>query len=507
MANVTDSPVEATPGEDVAAPDLGQTIKTGAGWTIAARFGGRIVRLLTLFLIAKLLGPNLLGVVGVIYIIDAVGMIVTRLGFSAAIIQRKEAGPDHFDSAMVINACAGTALAVVVAACSGLIGRWLEDPLLGEVLLWYPLVFVARALSYTPQAVLRRKMAFRTFAVMGEFANVAGCIVMLTLAFGGLGVWCVFWGELLRGVLLSGFSIGLAGHRFRPRFRADAVREMIGFSGWATVTAVFYYGLCQVDKLIVRVMLGRTALGLYVFAYRLISQPLEQIAMRLYEVMFPAFSRFRDQPEDVVRVYRKLVCAIALFAFPFLGIAAVLADEFFRVFMGPKWQGAILPFQILCIAGIIRVFVGSSSALIRSRGYIRFEAMAVGVLAVMMGVGVWVGCRWGLPGVAVAVNVVMAAYLGMYLFSQTRKTEAHVRVFVDSILPSMYCTLIALGVCVAVAGVLVSIVDVGDLPRLLIAGAAATVVFLIAINWHPDRIMRSVVWELKRILRVGKTGA
>jgi len=505
LSNVTDSPIEPTPGR-AAVSDLGKTIKTGAGWTIAARFCGRVVRVLTFFLLAKLLGPERLGVIGIIYVIDPLGMIITQLGFSSAIIQKKDANADHFDSAMVISVCAGTVLAVVLAASASTIGRLLNDELLGRILLPYSLVFVVRAFSYVPGAVLRRKMAFRKFALMGEFANVTGCVVMLAFVFGGLGVWSVLWAELVRAALLSGLSIGLSGHRFRPRFRVEAVREMASFSGWTTLTSLSYYGLCNIDYVVVRVVFGSAALGLYVLAFRLISQPFEQIATRLHEVMFPAFSRFQDQPGEVLRVYRKLVCGIGLFVLPLLAIAMVLAEEFFDVVMGPAWRPAILPFQILCIAGMIRAFIGSSSAMLTSRGYVRFQGLALAVLFALMAAGVGIGSLFHLAGVAIAVDVVIAIYLAAYLVYQGRKNIAGVRVFVDAILPVIQCTLIAVVACLGIVWLLTAVVDIGDVARLLIAGSAATLVFVIAVMLHPNSTLRSVVWELKRIVRRPKNG-
>lgn len=500
------TPSQDLPDALVGGEQLGEVIRTGARWTVAARFCGRIVRVLAFFILAKLLGPTALGAVGLIYVIDAIGMIVTRLGFSTAIIQKKDAGPEHFDSAMFINLCAGTALAVVIAALAPVIGRFFDNALLARVLLPYSIVFVARSLSYAPTAVLRRRMQFRTFALMGEFANIAGCLVMIALAFAGLGVWSVLYAELLRAVLLSGLSLSLAGHRFRPWFHRNAVREMLSFSGWATVSSACYYGLCNIDYIVVGRVLGSTALGWYVLAFRLISQPLEQIATRLHEVMFPAFSRFQDKPEEVLRVYRKLVCTISLVALPFLSIAAVLAQEFFDVVMGPEWRPAIVPFQILCIAGMMRAFIGSSSALLKSKGYVRFEGLAHAALFALMWAGVWVAVSLGandgrLAAVAVAVDVVIAAYLGTYLVYQHRKTGARISVFIDAIMPSLHCTIIAVATCIGLTWLLVSVVNVGDLARLLISSAAGTMVFLLAVAYHPNKTLRSVVWELKNMLR------
>jgi len=503
LSNVRDAPAEQPPGDIAAGQQLGQTIKKGASWMVVTRFGGRVVRVMVFLGLAKILGPTALGAVGVIYVIDQVGALFTQLGFSAALIQRKDVGPRHLNSVMFINICAGVTFAAAIAASSPLIAWFFDNELLAGALFAYAAVFVVRSVVYAPDAFFRRQMRFRAFVMIGESCNVISSVVMIVAALAGAGVWSVVYAELLRAILFAALLLCFAGHRFRPRLDLQAVREMMSFSGWSLVNSVFYYGLGNIDYIVVGRVLGTTALGWYVFAFRLISQPVEQIAMRLHEVMFPAFSRFQHKPEEVLRVYRKLVCTISLFALPFLGIAAVLAEEFFDGVMGPEWRPAILPFQIMCLGGMMRAFVGSSSAVIKSKGHIRFEGITMAALFGLLWISVLIGCTWGLPGVAVAVNVVMTAYLATYLIYQGRKTGAGLLVFVDTTMPAVLAAAVAMLAGVSINWALLAATATGDLARLLIAGAGASLAFLLVILLHRNMILRSVLWELKGLfLRV-----
>jgi hypothetical protein len=109
--------------------------------------------------------------------------------------------------------------------------------------------------------------------------------------------------------------------------------------------------------------------------------------------------------------------------------------------------------------------------------------------------------------VAVGVDIVIAAYLVAYLVYQGRKTNVSVRVFVDAVLPVVQCTLVAVTVCIGVAWLLTAAVDVGELARLLIAGSAAVIAFVLAVVVHRNSTIRSVKWELKRLVRRPKTDA
>jgi hypothetical protein len=149
-----------------------------------------------------------------------------------------------------------------------------------------------------------------------------------------------------------------------------------------------------------------------------------------------------------------------------------------------------------------RAFVGSSSALLKSRGYVKFEGLALAALAASMAICANVGSLFGhLAGVAVGVDIVIAAYLISYLVYQARKGIAGVGVFVDAVMPVVQCTLIAVTACVGVVWLLTAVIDLGDVARLFISGAVATIVFVLAVMRHPNSTVRSVVWELKRVVR------
>jgi O-antigen/teichoic acid export membrane protein/GT2 family glycosyltransferase len=483
------------------AEKLGHIVKRGATWTIAARFAGQVARLLAFFALARILGPKALGAVGVIYVLDAIGSIATQLGLSTAIIQRERAEQKHIDSAMFVNLCAGAALALAVFLLAPALAAFFDNPLLAGALAAYSLVFLMRAPSYTPEAILRRGMRFRAYTAAWEVINVVSCVLMVGLAFGGAGVWSVVCAEMLRAGLLSVVSFRLVNRRIRPRPCRKALAEMFAFSGWSTIKGFAWYGLSNVDYIIVGRMLGGRALGLYVLAFRLISQPLDQIGTRLHEVIFPAFSRFKEQGENVARVYKKLACAISVLAFPLLAVAAVLADEFFEVAMGPAWRGAVLPFQIMCLAGVARAMAVTPSALATSQGHVKFEAFWQVTMCLLLGVGSWIGSAYGIGGVAVAANIAWVSFvLGYVIFLGTRRLPG-VTVLLAAMAPAARLALAGAVAAVVTKLILLSATQVGDAWILLIGCLAALAAIAVAAMTHRDPLFRSVLQELGGIFR------
>jgi O-antigen/teichoic acid export membrane protein len=94
--------------------------------------------------------------------------------------------------------------------------------------------------------------------------------------------------------------------------------------------------------------------------------------------------------------------SVSLLAFPtFFGMAMV-APELIEAVLGPKWAGAILPLQILCIAFPFRALgVFFAPALLgtgQPRLVVENNVMTLVAVAVAMGIGV----RWGVIGLCVA---------------------------------------------------------------------------------------------------------
>jgi len=84
----------------------------------------------------------------------------------------------------------------------------------------------------------------------------------------------------------------------------------------------------------------------------------------------------------------------------------VLAPQVIHVLFGSQWAPAVLPFQVLCLAGIPRLILQVMIMATFVTGSSKTEVKRRMVMALLTLGGSFIGVRWGLPGVAAVVAIV-----------------------------------------------------------------------------------------------------
>jgi len=128
----------------------------------------------------------------------------------------------------------------------------------------------------------------------------------------------------------------------------------------------------QGDKIIVTKFLGEGLLGIYMIAWRFARIP-ELLTKPLPNALFPAYSKFQDNPKALKKKYIKTLRLISLLYIPLVGGMIVLARPFTSIFLGEKWIAAVLPMQILTFAIGISVIVYTSHSLFNAMGKTSFN--------------------------------------------------------------------------------------------------------------------------------------
>ena len=100
-------------------------------------------------------------------------------------------------------------------------------------------------------------------------------------------------------------------------------------------------------------VLGATALGFYVVAYRLLELLISVTTAIIGTVAFPVISRIQHDLAKVQNAYYKAMRLTSAIAFPaFIGLI-VVAREITRLVFGPQWDASVPVMQVLALAGLI----------------------------------------------------------------------------------------------------------------------------------------------------------
>src|SRR5204863_4151217 len=112
--------------------------------------------------------------------------------------------------------------------------------------------------------------------------------------------------------------------------------------------------------------LGMANLGLYDKAFNLMSRVLDRLNQGGAAISFRVFAAIQDEEERFRRGYRKVVVSTALVGYPAMTVLGFSAIPLFEVMFGQKWLSAVLPFQILCVAGGLKVLNGYAASVVEA---------------------------------------------------------------------------------------------------------------------------------------------
>jgi PST family polysaccharide transporter len=151
--------------------------------------------------------------------------------------------------------------------------------------------------------------------------------------------------------------------------------------------------------------------------------------------------------------------------FPPLAAAAVLARELIIGLYGPEWSAAVVPFAILCSAGMIRsvslltgvVFKGIGRPEVEMRWSV--SGLAAAALFVLIGI------QWGLPGAAAGLATASLLIWIPTQISACRLLRLPSLTFFKGLLEPLVATVLA----VAAAYLLRTGLNMLDLPEIAVA--------------------------------------
>lgn len=465
-----------------------RTIK-GLLWIFSGTATQGVLQLAVLVILARLLTPEDYGLVNAALIVVGFSTVLSQLGVSATIIQRPILEMRHIRVAFTLSGLLGIAVFLIVYATAPLLATSLHLEKMTPVLRALSPCFILYGLAIVGEALLQREMRFRTLATVELLSYVMGFgIGGTTLALLGLGPYALVGAYLGQTCLRTIGVVLLSRHHLGPSLERKALQDLAALGTGFTLDRIANYIANQSDNVIVGRWLGAQALGVYSRAYQFLLMPTVLIGQVAERVLFPAMAKVSGEPDRLATAYQRSVALVALATLPASAVLLVVAPEFVRVLLGPRWSAVVAPFQVLVAGLLFRNSFKMSVALARATGAVYQCAWRQMVYALLVVLGAIVGRSWGVAGVAggvlvaLAINFLLMAQLSLRITRLTwgRFLEAHLAGVVLAIL---------VGGAVWGTGLLCRLLTPS--PVLLLLASVTVAMALIGFLWRrwPDRFL------------------
>lgn len=330
--------------------NLKSKTKKGLLWSSIERFGTQGIGFLFTIVIARILSPDDYGVIAMPMVFLALAQVFIDSGFSTALVRKPDLREEDLSTAFYFNIIVGIVCYAILLFTSPLIADFYDKPILSDLLKVTALATLFNPLCSVQQAILTKRIDFKTQAKVSLSGAIVSGVVGLWMAYNGYGVWALVFQQvgaaLVRVILLWVLS------DWRPKtgWSRDSFKYLWNFGSKMMASAVLDVTYNNIYPIVIGKYFSSAELGNYTRAQQFSQLPSSNLTGVLQRVTFPVLSEIQNDEERLAQSYRKFLKLSAFVIFPLmLGLAAV-ADPLIRILLTDKWEGCILLLQLLCFS-------------------------------------------------------------------------------------------------------------------------------------------------------------
>ncbi|HVY15914.1 MAG TPA: oligosaccharide flippase family protein [Rhodopila sp.] len=332
------------------------SLRRDAFWSALDAGVSGIFSLVTSFLVARLVGPQALGIGTAATALNVVLWVAVNALFADALVQQPELTEREASSAFWGSCLIGLGAAVLQAAVGWVLASMLDDQrLIGMALaLALPLPLVGAA--GVVQGLLTRERAYRRLALRTIFGQGLGSAVGIAGALAGLGPWAIVLQQAL-GATTGALAL-LLGRGWRPlaAFDRAALRRLLAIGLPLTGSTLVLIGRYRLFAVLIGASAGSTVLGEVHIAFRLVDTVRDLTSTALWRLLLPVLSPLQSDRKAMLAQVDRWMRLIGLVMLPVCAVLAFgLSHGVVRV-MGPAWQSAgpaALPLVGLMAIGVL----------------------------------------------------------------------------------------------------------------------------------------------------------
>ena len=328
--------------------NLKSKTQKGLVWSFIERFATQGVQFLFGIILARLLSPRDYGTIAMPLVFLAIAQCIIDSGFSTALIRKPDLTEDDLSTAFYFNIGVGVVCYLLLFFSSPLIADFYNTPILADLLKVTALATLFNPLCAVQQAILTRKIDFKTQAVVSLSGALVSGIVGLTMAYNGFGVWSLVC-QQVGGYAIRTFLLWtLEKWKPKKRWSWESFHYLWGFGSKMLGSGLLDTIYNNIYPIVIGKFFSANDLGNYTRAQQFSTLSSSNVTGVLQRVTFPVLSSIQNEDERLARNYRKILKLSAFLIFPMMLMLSAIADPLIRVLLTDKWEECIILLQIIC---------------------------------------------------------------------------------------------------------------------------------------------------------------
>lgn len=307
------------------------------------------LRLFTNVILARLLAPQLFGVMLIVNTLRTGIELLSDVGIGQNIVSnRKGDQPDFYNTAWTIQIIRGILLFAIALLLARPLAEFYDSKQLIEIIPIISVLFLLTGFQSPSRFILQKRQAVKTIALFDIFIAAVSAVVHIALALYSPTIWALVAGLIIATSISATTSFFLIDFRLhRIKISREHVRSIISFGKWVFASSVVFFLAMNFDRLYFAKEIPFAILGIYGIA-RTFSDMIGMLVQRVGAMMiFPKVAAFAKERSELRPAIAGLRLKALLATACGLSIVVALSDLVILLLYDDRYIAAAFMLPIL----------------------------------------------------------------------------------------------------------------------------------------------------------------
>lgn len=299
-------------------------------------------------ILARLISPAEMGILGLTAIFFAVAATLQNAGFGAALIRKQDRSQADNSTVFWFNVGASAFFSLLLVWAAPWFASFFNQPALVDLTRVSALMMFLQSTAGVHQALYSARRDFKTPAIISMVSTLAAMPFTVWAAYAG---WS-YWAPVLQGVVSGALSLLLIWilSPWKPSlvFSAESFRYFFGFGSKLTLSGLVYTIYSELRTFLIGKFYSPAQLAYFSRGYATCSMPLSLIQGVLGNVTYPILASIQEDQSRLLGVYRQYIRLTALTVEWAMITLAANSRALILLLYGESWLPMALYAQLLC---------------------------------------------------------------------------------------------------------------------------------------------------------------
>lgn len=395
---------------------LKQKTVDGLFWSFIENILSQGVTFIIGIVLARLLGPNEFGLIGIISIFIAISSTFINSGFGTALIKKHNCTEKDYSTVFFFNLIMGLLFYLILIILALPISRFFNNPSLVPIIQILGVVLIIDSASIIQRTILTIRIDFKLQTKISIISSIISGIIAIYFAYDGFGVWSLVIKQICQQLITT--ILLFTWNKWTPKFvfSFSSFVELFSFGYKLLISSLIDTIYRNIYYTIIGKYFSTEELGFYARADQFQSLPSSNLQNIIGRVSFPVLSSIQNETSRLNNAYRKLTKSTMLITFILMLGLASISRSLIITLIGEKWEPSIIYLQLLCFVGMFYPLHALNLNVLQVKGrsdlFLKLEIIKK-LLAIPI---IIAGIIWGIKVMIIGmiVNSVIAFYINSY---------------------------------------------------------------------------------------------